>query len=178
MAYLTRSELRTHLYDQKFTISESYSRKLATAGWKVKVFLSHCRADAELIEAAELILKNEGVEIYKDIDDANMPKITSPQTAQLIKEKIEECDRFIMIAGESAIQESRWVPWELGFADGKKPKRVAIIPVQDFAGQWRGAEYVGLYPTIEGSTLNSYIVSTPDKLKSAYLTHWLKMDTW
>lgn len=47
-------------------------------------------------------------------------------------------------------RKSKWVPWELGFADeAKGMNNVAILPVADSSGNWEGNEYMGLYQTIE-----------------------------
>ncbi|MOA50153.1 hypothetical protein D3C78_1731370 [compost metagenome] len=44
---------------------------------------------------------------------------------------------------------SKWMPWELGFFDGHKPGRVAILPLLDSENQnFLGQEYLGLYPVV------------------------------
>ena len=42
------------------------------------------------------------------------------------------------------------MPWELGYFDGFKPGFVCILPlVQQYDSEFKGHEYLGLYPTIE-----------------------------
>jgi len=44
--------------------------------------------------------------------------------------------------------ESRWMPWELGFMDGKNGK-AAVFPVTETdtgSSDYRGQEYLGIYP--------------------------------
>jgi hypothetical protein len=53
---------------------------------------------------------------------------------------------------------SRWCPWEIGFADGKKTlDRIAIVPTQDNYGQFYGNEYLNLYNKIDVSSGTSGI---------------------
>jgi hypothetical protein len=44
-------------------------------------------------------------------------------------------------------QKSRWMPWELGYFDGFADN-VAILPTQE-APNYRGEEYLGLYPYVD-----------------------------
>jgi hypothetical protein len=42
------------------------------------------------------------------------------------------------------------MPWELGYFDGLKPGYVWILPlVMDYDSEFKGQEYLGLYPPIE-----------------------------
>jgi hypothetical protein len=42
------------------------------------------------------------------------------------------------------------MPWELGYFDGFKPGYVWILPlVMDYDSEFKGQEYLGLYPTVE-----------------------------
>jgi hypothetical protein len=42
------------------------------------------------------------------------------------------------------------MPWELGYFDGSRPMRVAVLPLVEIAGQvFRGQEYLGLYPKVQ-----------------------------
>jgi hypothetical protein len=77
-----------------------------------------------------------------------MPRITSARTADFLKTRIRLCDKFVLLATTNA-RNSKWVPWELGFADeAKGMQHVAILPVADSNGKWEGNEYMGLYQRI------------------------------
>jgi hypothetical protein len=42
------------------------------------------------------------------------------------------------------------MPWELGYFDGFKPMFVWILPlVMDYDSEFKGQEYLGLYPTVD-----------------------------
>lgn len=48
-----------------------------------------------------------------------MPQVTSGETAIRIKDRIDKCDKFILLATDKAV-ESKWCNWELGYGDAKK----------------------------------------------------------
>jgi len=80
-----------------------------------------------------------------------------------------------MLASDKG-RESKWVPWELGFADGKKdPSSIAILPVQETDGDWKGSEYIGLYPTIQEFVDEDWRVVEPGAsvLMATTLKDWL-----
>ena len=115
-----------------------------------------------------------------------MPKIISGETATQIKERITECDKFILLATDGAI-ESKWCNWELGFGDANKGKGVALIPMKKGYGDYKGSEYLDIYPYIaylngyedftNGYYLRQgyYVVSNNNKRKSFIpFSDWLK----
>ena len=54
-----------------------------------------------------------------------------------------------MLLATTNARNSKWVPWELGFADeAKGVPQVAILPIADSSGNWEGNEYMGLYQRI------------------------------
>lgn len=96
--------------------------------------------------------KNYDVKVYIDSQDKAMPKVTSGETAKRIKEKIEKCERFILLATEGAI-ESKWCNWELGYGDAKKFKTncIALFPMKERGmsdSAYKGNEYMEIYPHI------------------------------
>lgn len=68
--------------------------------------------------AIEVIASHGGVPYIDEVDPA-MPSHTSEETAELLKKRIVECKRFVLLTSPNS-KDSRWVPWELGVADGKK----------------------------------------------------------
>jgi len=128
--YTTRQRLVKYVGSRevKSSVSESL-HKIGIGG--ARVFLSHSHADKELIEIAIALLRKERAEIYIDHKDPEMPETTNTQTANRLREKIKQCDRFVVVASDKATKESRWVPWELGFADGCKYDHIVILPVKE-----------------------------------------------
>ena len=98
------------------------------------------------------MLQDAGCRVYIDWLDSEMPDIPNKETAARIQLKIKESEYFVYLATENS-SKSRWCPWEIGFADGKKVyDRIAIIPTQDNLGHFYGNEYLNLYNKIDVSS--------------------------
>lgn len=89
--------------------------------------------------------------MYIDSQDPTMPKVTSAKTALNIKGRIKQCDKFILLATNGAI-ESKWCNWELGFGDAQKfQKHIALFPMKPkgtYDSAYKGSEYMEIYPYI------------------------------
>ncbi len=126
---------------------KTFSSESKTA--KKNIFLSHKHDEKEILDGAISFLKNEGVDVYVDWMDEEMPKSTSGITASLIKEKIKENDKFILLATDGAIN-SKWCNWELGLGDAAKYiENIALLPVRRDGSDFSGSEYLDIYPYIE-----------------------------
>jgi len=74
---------------------------------KVTIFLSHKHSDVEILKSFIFLLRKKGINVYIDWMDYDMPKTTDGSTAERIKHKIKEMDKFILLATEDAIA-SKW----------------------------------------------------------------------
>ncbi|MFC7360634.1 toll/interleukin-1 receptor domain-containing protein [Nocardioides astragali] len=142
----------------------SHSAKSATTGFDV--FLSHSVRDAVLVLGLKRLLESERLTVYVDwIEDADLDRNNvSPATAARLRERMRSCRSLVYATSQNA-STSRWMPWELGYFDGTHgPERVATCPIDDGLGSHAGAEYVGLYKTLEKVRDNlgfrPYIVQT------------------
>ena len=64
--------------------------------------------------------------------------------------KIEISDYFLFLATDNSMK-SRWCPWEIGFADGKKKfNDIFIVPTSSSISTY-GSEYLQLYRRIDFS---------------------------
>jgi hypothetical protein len=119
---------------------------------KTTVFISHKHDDLDLEELKGVIdvLENYyNVIPYIDSMDNKMPEYTCVETANRLKQVIKFCDKFILLATNSAI-ESYWCNWEVGIGDVHKYKNnIAILPMQDVGKSYKGNEYLKLYHSIE-----------------------------
>ncbi|MDN5201200.1 toll/interleukin-1 receptor domain-containing protein [Fulvivirgaceae bacterium BMA10] len=117
---------------------------------KITVFLSHKHEELEELDGVISLLKVLGVEVYVDWQDTEIPKNTNGATARIIKRKIRENKKFILLATEAAIA-SKWCNWELGYGDAMKFKdHIAIFPVRNtYEQEFSGSEYLAIYPSIE-----------------------------
>jgi hypothetical protein len=113
------------------------------------VFISHSNSDKIFVQQICNLFKYMGYSTYVDWLDRNLPRYTSEITAVILKERIEENDKFILVATNSAIR-SYWCNWELGLGDEKKYKlnKIALFPIHDPKCRWINQEYLRIYPTI------------------------------
>ena len=162
---------------------------------KTTVFISHRHDDLE--DLSGLIGfqdQNYNVKAYIDSKDSSMPSVTSGATASKIKERIRQCNKFILLATDGAV-ESKWCNWELGYGDSQKfsSKDIAILPLKRKGyddSSYKGNEYMQIYPYIsfyEGNETyttggygnRGYYVLTQDE-KGVHniipLENWLKVD--
>lgn len=134
--------------DLHSAMNESVSLHMDSSGWKSKknIFLSHKHDELEELKGMIGFLEKEcDVKVYIDSFDPIMPTKTCAETADRIKKKIGECDKFLLMATESAIA-SKWCNWELGYGDCKKTiGKVAIFPIQSKYKIFSGSEYLQLY---------------------------------
>jgi len=89
-----------------------------------------------------------------DADSMWIGKITkwhpNRETAKRIQARILECGYFLFLATANSMQ-SRWCPWEIGYADGKKDlDDIFLIRTMDSQGTY-GNEYLELYRRIDYS---------------------------
>ena len=147
------------------------------------IFLSHSYADGKLDRKRLLNLKafleNFGYEVYVDwIIDADLNREqVSAQTARWLRSRMNHSKCLLFATSENS-QESKWMPWELGYMDGTKD-RVAILPLSGTAGStgFKGQEYLGVYPYIDKTTAkgtdNEYLWVNEDSETYVRFDFWL-----
>jgi len=114
----------------------------------VTAFLCHSHLDAELAKGIVHLLSDNGWDVYIDWEDSSMPSVPNKETAKKIQGKIESMKYFLFLATENSMS-SRWCPWEIGYANGKKPiDNVLIIPTSE-RGKSHGNEYLELYRRLD-----------------------------
>lgn len=123
-------------------------------------FLCHSHDDANLAKGLVQLLSDAGWDVYIDWQDAAMPDAPNQETAQRIKQKIIDLEYFLFLATPKSMA-SRWCPWEIGYADGKKQlDRILIVPTAD-GSQTHGNEYLQLYRRVDLSDKNELAVWQP-----------------
>ena len=174
MAYITRTRLLEHRSDRVKGMQEARMRRDSWDPTAPSVFLSHSHADQELVEPAANFLAGLGVKVYVDWMDPKMPAVTSKETAIILKLCIRIYRRFLVLVTERSLA-SRWVPWELGYADGiKKPSDLAIWPIRESLVATAPNEYIQIYPRIEQASDNNWYVFQPSSSQGALtVKDWL-----
>ena len=119
---------------------------------KTTVFISHKHDELEDLKGLLGFLEqNYDVKVYIDSRDSTMPAVTSAKTALNIKNRIKQCDKFILLATNGAI-ESKWCNWELGYGDAHKYRdNIALFPMKPQNATdnlYKGSEYMWIYPCI------------------------------
>ncbi len=180
--YVTKDELRKFAAEiplkEQATLLKSAAASQALTG---TTFLSHSSKDEDLVLGAIRILDNHGATVYVDEIDPEMPPYTTDETAALLKKRIHQASRFVLLASKNS-KESKWVPWELGVADGDKGlDRIALFPASDtsYDTAWASWEYLGLYRRIvwgnlEGHEKPVWMVLDEKKNTALTLSDWLK----
>lgn len=154
------------------SVQEIYKSYNYDGSVKTTVFISHKHDDLDEIKGLIGFLeKRYGVKAYIDSWDKSMPKKTSGVTASRIKQKIKNCDKFILLATNGAI-ESKWCNWELGYGDAQKfdNRSIALFPIKpekmnDY--EYKGNEYMQIYPHISYYSDNERY-SNGEKIKEGY----------
>lgn len=167
---LSLKELRAAATKTIRTRSLSEAR---AAGYQT-AFLSHSHADRVLAQGLVRRLEEAGWRVYIDWEDVTMPISPNRETAAKIKAKIVEYYWFLFLATQNSMA-SRWCPWEIGYADGKKPiDRIIVIPTQDDAGANHGNEYLELYRRLDISDRGALAVWQPGDFRSGVLVEALR----
>ena len=145
------------------------------------VFLSHSSKDKVHLPAVISILQNHGGNVYIDSQDDRLPTTPNRETAEILRGTVTSCRRFVLFVTTNS-KDSRWIPWELGLADGEKGQwPVALFPIAEksFEQKWSEAEYLGLYQRIVWGQIkdvtqkNEWIVLNHEKNTAVTLRRWL-----
>lgn len=145
----------THLkgvYNQNFrSLNEEFRTKIFSSLSTFDIFLSHNFLDREEVLGVYYELTKRGFSVYVDwivdphLDRANVTKAS----ATVIRNRMKASNTLLLAISHNA-SVSKWMPWELGFVDGKTGF-CAIVPVSTDninRTSFAGAEYLSLYPFI------------------------------
>ena len=149
---------------------------------KYDIFLSHSYLDKELVYSLVELFNDAGYSVYVDwmVDTQLDRSNVNANTANQLRSRMRNCNGLAYIATAN-ITQSKWCPWELGYVDGNKNGRCAILPVLKTDDKYfKGQEYLGLYPYIDYAKNKSndyydFWVNDPeDKENYVSLRDWLK----
>lgn len=157
---LAQSELQRAAQRQPLRKSQVYNARQNTA------LLCHSHHDKELAEGLQVWLAEQGVDLYIDWKDSAMPETPDRETAKRIQNRIQTSQWFLFLATANS-KASRWCPWELGYADGKKNwDQIAVVPTADGRGTY-GNEYLQLYRRVDANSLNQLFLFEPGSVQGA-----------
>lgn len=126
---------------RKMTLNEARSAGRKTA------FLSHSHLDRERAKGLQTLLEETGWDVFIDWEHNLLDDRPTRETARWLQRAIEASDWLMYLATPNSAR-SRWCPWEVGYADGKKDSRaIVVIPTSDGYTTY-GSEYLDLYRQI------------------------------
>lgn len=155
LAYYTDFEVRRAAHSGAFTIDArttlAYDASASRSRQSYDIFLSHAHLDAEQILGLKRIFERNGQSVYIDwVDDAQLDRNqVTAATAELLRLRMAASASFIFATSNNT-PDSKWMPWELGYFDGLRREKIAVLPLVSQIGDlFRGQEYLGLYPYME-----------------------------
>jgi hypothetical protein len=180
--FATRDDLQRFSGNMRLDERVRLRKAAAAVAPSGATFLSHSSKDEDLVVGAIELLRNHGATVYVDTVDPAMPPTTNKETAAVLKRRIGQARRFVLLASENS-KASTWVPWELGIADGcKGMSHIALFPAVDLGrdAQWRSWEYMGLYNCIvwgglQGREGNLWMVWDQVQNSATELSEWLRV---
>lgn len=177
--YITPERLRNR---RSITLNEQASivRKAELSSPSHSTFLSHSTKDATVLPFVVKLLEDHGASVYVDKKDPALPPVTSRHTASTLRTRLKGCDKFVLLTSPNS-KDSRWMPWELGLADGYRSSRnVAILPTPEKVNErvWAEQEYLGIYDrivygTFQGQPGHVYMVWDQEQNSGVELSAWL-----
>ena len=148
------------LYNFSEVINESAIPAYAN---QFDIFLSHSYRDKDTILALKKFIEKAGYSVYIDwIDDPQLNrKYVTRNSVELIRSRMRYCRSLIYMFTPSS-EDSKWMPWELGFMDGLKEKKVAILqlnntPEDNNSVSYIGREYLKIYFTVDKTETELWI---------------------
>jgi hypothetical protein len=126
-------------------------------------FLCHSSKDNDLARGLVRLLQDGGWRVYVDYEDTALPLMPDRETARRIRDAIRLANFFLFLASPNSVQ-SRWCPWEIGFADGcKNEEKIWVAQTKESNGRVYGNEYLDLYRNLDISDEGTLGVWEPGK---------------
>ncbi len=151
MAYMTLEQLRRYARPRVPVGVGGIVKEAKKFRPGTDLFLSHSHLDRPALDQVEDFFSTFGATAYRDVDDDLLPTSPSGTTAHTLRDRIANCRRFV-VATSANVRTSRWIPWELGYADAKKGlENIALLPIAPDAAVTAVVEqeYLAIYPVIE-----------------------------
>lgn len=145
------------------------------------LFLSHSYLDKDLIYSLVELFNDAGYSVYVDwmVDTQLDRSSVNAKTADSLRLRMKMCKGLAYVSTTNTPQ-SKWCPWELGYVDGNKNGRCAILPVLEAPNEsFKGQEYLGLYPYIDykknrqNNKYEFWVNDPNDNTKYVALRKWL-----
>lgn len=155
--------------------------KLARSLAEKDLFLSYSHKDAAHVRPALGLLEQHGANVYVDLQDGGIKGLAGSDIAARLRQTVRRCRRLVVIVSDQT-GSSRWIPWEMGLADGiAGSDHVALLPLRpgpSASTLWLNQKYFDLYARIERVTLEGercWGVRDPSDGKYWRLERWIEI---
>ncbi len=142
--------LRTKVIHDSVALFESVGNTKLS---KYDIFISYSSNDKKYAILTKNLLEKMNVTadkkytVYIDLEDTALdPTAVSEDTAKRLESAIDKSAAIIYIHSEKS-NISKWCPWELGIAQGKK-KPIAILELYSDEKLLKKQAYLEMYPTL------------------------------
>jgi hypothetical protein len=152
-------------------LRESYGGRTleeAIAGRQPTAFLCHSHLDKNLALGLQARLTQQGWNVFIDWQHTPLSGRPTSATVDTIQKAIQRCDWLIYLATKNS-EQSRWCPWEIGYADGKKGRDTVVIVATTEANVIYGSEYLSIYRQIDQTSANLFIVDPRSPGSAKYM---------
>lgn len=176
---ITRSSNMGSQYRQNQVLTEN--RAIFYSKYTYDIFLSHSYLDRNYVYTIVDLFNKCGYSVYVDwmVDSQLDRSQVNRTTAETLRRRMGYCKGLAYVSSTNSTN-SKWCPWELGYVDGRKNGRCAILPVLDTDSSiFIGQEYLGLYPYIDcvksqsGGIIGFWVNDPQDHSKYVSLRDWL-----
>lgn len=129
------------------------------------VFISHKKEDSAAARRIADYLLNAGVNVYFDEYDNTLNLDDPNSVVNGIKDGLNHSTHLLVLLSPAAL-ESKWIPWEVGYAYDKKPiLSLTLKAVSD----WDLPEYLKITRIIKGTTTLNQVLSNFIGTSETYL---------
>jgi hypothetical protein len=179
MPLFTSVSLKERSMRKTFSETQVLLSESSRTHYSFDIFLSHSFLDKEEVEGLYLILTGMGYSVYVDwIIDPHLGRTNvTKSTAEIIRNRMKSSKSLLLAFSANAAM-SKWMPWELGYVDGKT-NRCAILPVSKDVIPPKAfvrSEYLLLYPYVKKAAIDysEKIYITESSSNYVLIDSWLK----
>lgn len=148
------------------TMTKSVNK--ATAAHKKTAFLSQSHLDQKRARGLQVLLAEQGWDVFIDWEHNTLDERPTTEMATWLQSAIVRCDWLLYLATQNSAN-SRWCPWEIGYADGKKSNAAIVVAGTKDSGGTYGSEYLDLYRRITDVN-GKLIIAEPGLVAARYLS--------
>ena len=178
-SFLISVAIDNHILNEANQNRILYENRALNEDQNYDIFLSHRYLDKVQVLALVHLFNREGFSVYVDwLTDGQLDRSNvDEQTADLLRKRMKSSKCLAYLTTQN-IANSKWCPWELGYFDGLKNSKCCILPVMDYATDFEGQEYLGLYPYLEYVDRTSYGIRSGFYICDKNHSRFIKLKDW